>query len=230
MPASTASDVPRGSGDATTSSMPTANDILQQLTRAANELSMLAIAWHLVVVLVAAAMLLRWRPSVRYAPLPLVAPVLSVFMVSLGYGNWFNAASFFVLAVALTFVSVDLAEPVRARAPAWRSILGIGLVAFGAAYPHFVDGAWYRQLYAAPIGVVPCPTLALIAGYTLLTSGHGTRKIPAVLAVWTTFYAAFGIAKLGVVLDVGLVVATFGLVALAVQNDRGRGVIAHAPA
>ena len=38
--------------------------------------------------------------------------------------------------------------------------------------------------------------------------------IPLVLAAWTTFYAAFGIFKLGVMLDVGLVAAVVGLVAL----------------
>lgn len=199
--------------------MPASSEILAQLTRAANELGSLAIAWHLVALLVGVAMIRRWRPPARYAPLPLVAPVVSVFMVSLGYGNWFNAASFFVLAVALTFSSVDLAEPPRGRGPAWRSVLGIALVVYGLVYPHFLEGAWYRSLYAAPVGVLPCPTLALIAGYTLVTGAHGTRAVPAVLAGWTAFYAAFGIAKLGVVLDLGLIAATFGLVVLAVQND-----------
>ena len=211
--------------------MPASSAILEQLTRATNELTALAIAWHFVAVIVGVAMICRWQPRASYAPLPLVAPVVSVFMVSLGYGNWFNAASFFVLAVALTFASVDLVEPARVHAPRWRSVLGIGLVVYGIAYPHFVDGAWYRSLYAAPVGVLPCPTLAMIAGYTLVTGGHETRAVPAVLAVWTAFYAAFGIAKLGVLLDIGLVAATFGLVALALQNDHARRhAVAHATA
>jgi hypothetical protein len=211
--------------------MPSASEILEQLRLAANQADTLAIAWHVVVLLVGIAMIRRWQPPIRYAPLALVAPVLSVFMVSLGYRNWFNAGSFFVLAVALTFVSVDLVEPSRARGPVWRTVLGIALVAYGVVYPHFIEGAWYRSLYAAPIGVLPCPTLAMIAGYTLVTSGHGTRAVPAVLAVWTAFYAAFGIAKLGVWLDVGLLAATFGLVVLVVQNDHARRhTVAHAVA
>ena len=44
----------------------------------------------------------------------------------------------------------------------------------------------------------------------------GAQMVPAVLAGWTAFYATFGIAKLGVLLDLGLIAATFGLVVLAV--------------
>ena len=109
--------------------------------------------------------------------------------------------------------------------------LGTALVAFGFCYPHFTAGAWYRSFYVAPIGLVPCPTLAILAGFTLLTGGHGSRAIPAVLAVWTAFYGAYGLLKLGVAIDVGLLAGMIGLAVLAVQNRRSsRSSVAHAAA
>ncbi len=40
------------------------------------------------------------------------------------------------------------------------------------------------------------------------------------LAIWTTFYGVFGILKLGVILDLGLIVAATGLGLLAIENGR----------
>jgi hypothetical protein len=46
------------------------------------------------------------------------------------------------------------------------------------------------------------------------------RSAHALLAVWSAFYALFGIFHLDVVLDAGLLASSVGLVALAIQNAR----------
>jgi len=206
--------------------VPATEEILRQLARATNELGALAIVWHVLVLVAALAMLSGRIPS-RYLTTLAIGLVLSVVIVSLGYGNWFNGVSFLVLAVALTMSATDGGVALEMRP--WQSLLGTALVVFGFIYSHFVEGAWYRPLYAAPIGVLPCPTLAMIAGYVLLTGAGGMRSVPVLLAIWTAFYAIFGIVKLGVFLDIGLVAATLGLVALAIQNVHARkSSLAHA--
>jgi hypothetical protein len=89
---------------------------------------------------------------------------------------------------------------------------------FGAWYPHFTHAPWYEAIFTSPIGLLPCPTLAIVAGFTLLAGGFGSRTFPAVLALWTTFYAVFGTFRLGVQLDGVLFVAVAGLFMLAVRN------------
>jgi hypothetical protein len=152
----------------------------------------------------------------------LVALAVSVAIAALGYRNPFNGTSFAVLALALAVLGGTRRGRLAHAGPTWAALLGVLLILYGSVYPHFVEGPWYRALYAAPVGVLPCPTLAVAAGLTLIIGGFGSRALPAVLAVWTAFYALFGIFRLGVTLDAGLFVAMLGLVALAVHNARGR--------
>jgi hypothetical protein len=207
--------------------MPSSSAILELITVMANDLTLLAFGWHLVVLLIAIAMLRGWRPSARAAGSLLIAPALSVFVVSASYGSWFNAASFLVLPLALALLTRKLVVPWRVRVSTWSSRLGVALVAFGFVYPHFIEGPWYRSFYAAPMGVVPCPTLAVLAGFALITGASGSRAIPLVLAVWTAFYAVFGILKLDVLLDIGLLGAATGLLLLAIHNARQRARFAQ---
>ena len=71
----------RGTPVALTPSMPSATDILAQLATAANEVMPLAIAWHVLIALVAVAMLRGWRPPGRHAAWLLIGPALSVGFV-----------------------------------------------------------------------------------------------------------------------------------------------------
>jgi hypothetical protein len=197
--------------------MPTSQQILASLATVSTELAWLAIVWHVVIVALVLALVAGYRPSLRHAALMLAAPVTSVAIVSLVHGNWFNGISFILLASALAWVRPPNGPRITAG-PAWLFPVGLGLVIFGLCYPEFVVGPSIRALYAAPVGLVPCPTLALVAGFTLIAGGLATRKIPVLLAIWTAFYAIFGMFRLGVMLDVGLVVAALGLVALTARS------------
>jgi len=193
--------------------MPSSSEILELLATMTHELAWVAIAWHVAIAAIALALLAGWRPSPRTGALLLVAPAVSVALAALAYGNPFNALAFGGLAVALALAS-GTAREISVVRP-WAAALGGALIAFGWGYPHFVAGPWYRMIYAAPVGIVPCPTLAVLAGFVLIAGGFRSRAITAVLAVWTAFYAAFGMFRLGVVLDAGLGVAMVGLVAVS---------------
>jgi hypothetical protein len=206
--------------------MPSAQDIHAQLAAIAAALEAIAIVWHIAIVVIAIALIRGWHPGRREALLLVLVPLLSVFVVSARYGNWFNALSFGALAIALASTSHSLPERWRPGQPTWSFVLGVGLVAFGFWYPHFTQGAWYRSFYASPVGLVPCPTLAVVSGFALIRHGFGTRAVPLLLAAWTAFYATFGVARLGVALDVGLYAAMLGLLGVALENGRA----AHAPA
>lgn len=201
--------------------MPTAETLLRQLAAIANDLIGIAMAWHVILASVLVAIALGWRPAARPTVLALAALPVSVALSAAAYGNPFNAISFAALAVLLAIGRTTATS--TAHAPAWARLLGGSLIAYAWVYPHFLVGPWTQYLYAAPLGVVPCPTLALLAGVTLVAHGFGSRFVPAVLAAWCTVYALVGIVRLGVWLDVGLAAAAVGLgvqLALGVRATR----------
>ena len=92
-------------------------------------------------------------------------------------------------------------------------------------YPHFLEQfspAVY--LVAAPTGLIPCPTLWLVIGFTLLAGGLGSRAWSLVLAVAGAFYACSECARFGVTLDIALAAGALCLVALtgSVREPRRR--------
>lgn len=204
--------------------MPSSSEILELTSLAAREQVWLAIAWHVAAVAALVALLAGWRPSARVAVLLLGLPAVSVAAIAISYGNPFNAVSFGLLAGLLAAAPGLVGDRPVARGSILSASVGFVLIGFGLIYPHFVEGPWYRALWAAPAGVIPCPTLAILAGFTLLAGGFATRAIPAALAVWTAFYAVFGIARLGVTLDLGLVLAAVALAGVAVENTRARAL------
>lgn len=110
------------------------------------------------------------------------------------------------------------AEAVHAGAP-WTAVAGAALFAFAWTYPHFLEGrAWTAYLYAAPVGLVPCPTLALLASLVLLGDGID-RRVAGVVAGLAAFYGAFGVLRLGVRLDLGLLAGAAAVAALALRLD-----------
>lgn len=200
--------------------MPPPLEIVRLLGVMSRELAWLAVGWHVVLFAVVAGSLAGARPSIRAIAILLVAQASSVAVAALAYANPFNALSFVILAVALAISYIRLPSGRASLGPPWAVLLGSAVLLYGACYPHFVVGPWYLCIVAAPVGVVPCPTLAVVGGATLVVGAFGARAVPALLAVWSAFYALFGIFHLDVVLDAGLLASSVGLVALAIQNAR----------
>ena len=194
--------------------MPLPKQILEGLATISNDWQTLAIVWHLLTGAFLGAILLGWRPQKRLAGVALAAPLVSVSALAWGNGNPFNGAVFAAVAAVLASVALSLpGAPVR-MAPGRLAAAGTFLVAFGWAYPHFLrTGSWATYLYAAPMGLIPCPTLSAATGTALLLGGLGSRAWSLVLAVTGLVYAVIGVMRLGVVIDLILLA---GAAALAI--------------
>lgn len=205
--------------------MPTPTEILNGLTAIANDHVVIAILWHVAILAALVALALGWRPRLRLAASLLAAPLASVAALAFVHGNPFNGV--LLGAGALALVAFALAartgdEPLAAGAP-WTVAAAAALIAFAWTYPHFLArGGWLGFLYAAPVGLVPCPTLALVAGLALLADGLD-RRIAAGLAALAAFYGLFGVLRLGVQLDLGLLAGAVALAVVAVRPAHPAG-------
>lgn len=208
--------------------MPRPDSILANLTLIANDAVTASIAWHALTLLAVLALVFGWRPSRRLAGVLVAAPIASAGVVAFAYGNPFNGLLLGALAAALVGIASRMGSERAARGPAATTAVGVVMIAFGWLYPHFLTfGPVTRYLVAAPMGLIPCPTLSLVIGFALLAGGLGSRAWSIVLAVVGLFYGLFGAARLGVRLDVALV---GGAAALLVVASRQRRRPSHAAA
>jgi hypothetical protein len=196
--------------------MPGATEILVGLARTADGAFLLAVAWHVVLAVVVLAALVGWRPRRRLAATLLALPLLSVSVTAWAYGNPFNAVVFTALAVALAALGLRGPGGAVVPGPRWARALGAALLAFAWVYPHFLDG-WPTVAYlaAAPVGVIPCPTLAMVSGFALLADLPGGRAWSWVLAAAACFYGVVGVLRLGVWLDVAIIAGAAAVAARA---------------
>lgn len=191
--------------------MPTRTEILAGLTAIATRAGWLAVAWHVVIAFAVVAVVAGWRPSQRLARGLLALPLISVAALAFASGNPFNGIVCGAAAIALIALARTGSRAPVAIGPAWASIVGVALLAYAWSYPHFLAGAWTSYLYRAPVGLVPCPTLALATGGALLAGGLGARAWSLTLAACALFYGVFGVVRLGVTLDLGLVAGALAL-------------------
>ena len=92
-------------------------------------------------------------------------------------------------------------------APGWSLFFGTLMFAFGWIYPHFLETSSYLPyLYAAPIGTIPCPTLIIVIGTTLIMDGLGSRTWYAILGLSGLLYGIMGVAYLYLLLDWVLII------------------------
>ena len=185
--------------------MPSSDAIVWNATMIANEWRTVAVAWHVMLVLALIAVSFGWRPSSRGAATILAAPFLSVSAAAWSGGNPVNGTVFAALFLVLLRVSERLpASRVRFGASKF-AVPGALLVAFGAAYPHFLTTtSWITYAYAAPLGVLPCPTLSAVIGAALLCGLFSAAPWSVALVIASLVYGAMGVLMLGVQLDYGL--------------------------
>lgn len=201
--------------------MPTSTEILSGLAAIANDWIAVAVAWHVAVAVALAAIAIGWRPHIRTARLLIAALPASVAIAALVHGNPFNGIVFAGATVLL--ISLALRDRVEAplASPLWARWAGGAMIAFGWLYPHFLVGDPWRYLYAAPLGLVPCPTLSMAIGLALLVPG-GRRAWSLTLASIGVFYALFGALRLGVLIDFGLLAGALALAVLATTAIRSK--------
>ena len=186
--------------------MPSSETILAGMTTIANEWRTLAIAWHVLLGSLLLAVAVGWRPATRHVEYLLAVALLSVGILAGAAGNPFNCTMFVSLASLLFFVARRAGdEPVRCTALPLR-LPGALLLAFGWSYPHFVKVVhWIEYAYAAPLGIVPCPTLLALIGFTLIFGLFRSPRWGVPLAATGLLYGLIGVFRLEVVLDYGLI-------------------------
>ncbi len=199
--------------------MPGTADILAGLARSANQLLPLAVVWHAVVAAALLALALGWRPGRRTAAAALAVPAASVSAVAWSAGNPFNGTAFLIVAILLAAFGARLPRGIATRGPGWTVAIGAAAIAYAWLYPEFLQGRstlWYAV--ASPIGLIPCPTLSLILGFGLVADGFASRGWTLVAAIAGLFYGLFGVLRLGVWFDVGLIVAAGALMVRALSR------------
>lgn len=196
--------------------MPGSTEILEGLSTIAQSWRSLALFWHVYFALLAIAVLIGWRPMNRSAGALLIPPLASVSVLAWLEGNPFNGTCFGFLAIVLVALLRMLpATPVRLGSAPWL-VISLLLFAFGWIYPHFLEASpSFMYLYAAPLGLVPCPTLSMVVGSLMAFRGLGSRAWTGVLTVAAAFYGVFGSVYLGVIIDWVLTAGAAGLLALS---------------
>lgn len=194
--------------------------VLELAAYAANRYVAVAIVWHVAILAALLALLTHvLRPSARVAALALSVPLLSVAIMSAVIGNPFNAVVFGAATVLLASLARRADGPIAAPSPPVFA-LGAAATIYGLVYPHFIEPMTVLDyFYAAPTGILPCPTLAVVIGLALLGNGLD-RAWSIALASLGLLYGVLGVAWLRVTLDVGLIAAAVGLLAHSIPVSR----------
>lgn len=194
--------------------MPTAPQILAALTELSRAWWQLAVGWHAYFIMLGVALALKWRPTRQAAGLLLIAPVVSVSALAWLSGNPFTASVFGAVLFAAVMICRRLPRATISIAGLPLMLVGVVLVLFGLAYPHFLEpGSTVRYLYAAPIGIVPCPTLSAIVGASIIVDSLTSRSWGLLVGAAGIFYGVFGAVHLGVNLDWVLFIGALILIA-----------------
>lgn len=177
--------------------------------------------WHAYVAAVLVAVVTRWPLSVRRLGILLALPLLSVSALAWTSHNPFNGAFCAALSLVLLTIARRLGDE-RVTIASWPSLLvGGALVTFGWTYPHFLEATqWRLYMIAAPLGLLPCPTLSALIGLTLIVSGFRSTAWNVTLAGAAVLYGAIGVFRLGVTMDIALFAGAAALVT-AVALRRG---------
>jgi hypothetical protein len=207
--------------------MPSPEEIVARLTETANNFALIAILWHLLFFILILFILTGWRPYRRLMGIFIILPLFSVGIFSLLSSNPFNTIVFFVLGIILLLFALYL--PYEKVDFKWNfySVFGILMITFGWIYPHFLNNTkFFFYLIASPLGLVPCPTLSLAIGFTLLCQGFYSRKWLLTMALAGLFYGLFGIFRLNVYLDAGLLAGAIvtGFLFFTLKKDRTHSI------
>jgi hypothetical protein len=161
--------------------------------------------WHIFFAALVIGWLLGLRPSKRVGGILLSLPLLSVSILAWISANPFNGVLFALAGIALMVIAARLSPEHIQFAPRWVVGAGLFMFLFGWVYPHFLEtSSIVPYLYAAPTGLVPCPTLSIVIGVSLVVGGFNSRAWSLVLGAMGLFYSIFGALRLGVMIDLVL--------------------------
>lgn len=191
--------------------MPSAEEIVASLGAIARAGQALAIWWHIYFGVLVLALIAGYRPSRRLFGILLIPPLLSVSALAWLASNPFNGSVFAVTALALAVLAARLnADKLRAGHRGF-VFAGALLFSFGWLYPHFVDASSiWTYFYAAPLGLIPCPTLSAVVGLTVMFRGLESVGWSGVLGLVGAVFGVYGAAVLGITIDWVLAAGSMG--------------------
>jgi hypothetical protein len=181
--------------------------------------------WHIAFAVLVIALVSRYYPTRRVLGLVLVLPVISVAVLAWLSRNPFNALGFTVLAVLLLRAASFLPLTTVMPASSGWVLAGAGLLAVGWTYPHFlITDTWTAYIYASPFGLLPCPTLSVVMGITLMFGGLHSMAWSVPLFAAGVLYGLIGVFILEVSLDVWLLSGSILLGVMVAADRPGRRV------
>jgi len=187
--------------------MPTPDEILTGLREISNAWRVVAALWHVYFAAIGVCLISGLRPSRRLTGMLLTLPLFSVSSLAWASGNPFNGSVFALIGGVLVAVAISFSNRAVEIAPVWARIPGALIFVFGWIYPHFLNAeSFLPYLYSAPTGLIPCPTLSVVIALTLILGGLKSRLWSLVLSAAGLFYGVFGVARLGVNIDLILLV------------------------
>lgn len=202
--------------------MPTNEQILAGLKVIANTWWLLAVFWHIYFAVIVIALIFGVRPSKRISGILLVLPLLSVSIVAWISLNPFNGIIYAVIGILMIYFSVKLPREKVQIAPLWVMVPGVIMFIFGWVYPHFLDASSsFVYLYAAPTGLIPCPTLSIVIGLTLILNRLDSRALSLILGIVGLYYGLTGVLQLGVSIDLVLLLGAIFIVVLSFVAKHG---------
>lgn len=205
--------------------MPPKEEILAGLYQMSNEYWLFATLWHALFFILFMLLLLKQKPSNRLMAIMSSFPLFSVSLFAWISGNPFNGILLLVFGGLLLVEGFKLdRNPITVRNP-WFSIPGIMVLIFGLLYPHFLETQSYlTYVYAAPLGIIPCPTLSTVIGLAIIFNGYQSFRWSLWLVLIGLFYGFVGVFRLGVAIDLILLVGTMVLM-LEALIERKSGLI-----
>ncbi|MCF7793636.1 MAG: hypothetical protein K9N09_04975 [Candidatus Cloacimonetes bacterium] len=203
--------------------MPTSETIIEGLTNISNQNMIVALAWHILLFILLIFIASGWRPFQKVTGLFFSLPLLSVSLFALLSQNPFNFMMFLILSILLIIYALRLPKHKVIFLPGFITITGIIMIVYGWIYPHFlIDVNPLIYVVASPIGLVPCPTLSIVIGFSLLFRNFNSKKWGITLSVFGLFYGIIGILRLGVILDIGLLA---GAIILLIFSLKQPGIV-----
>lgn len=182
--------------------MPASEEILRGLAEIANGWRGLAILWHVYFGAFLTFLLLGKRPRRATTAALLALPLLSVSALAWSAANPLNGIVFAAFGLGALAIAAKLPSRSVEIAPLSLAVPGGLLFLFGWAYPHFLETPTsVAYLYAAPTGLLPCPTLSIVIGLTLLLGGLGSGAWLLLLGAAGSLYGLIGAIRLGVTID-----------------------------
>lgn len=182
--------------------MLTKDEIIAGLISVANDYSNIAIVWHIIILILLAALFAGWKPENSLMILLLSSLLMSVSAFASLQGNIFNASVFAFLVIMSIYSTLRAGNGMISGDRSWPDIAGLLLIIFGLIYPEFLKTySPIEYTYASPIGLIPCPTISALTGFALVYKGFRSRMWSITIGVAGMFYGLMGAFYLDMYVD-----------------------------